>query len=187
MERNSGSQRSFTMRDALILVAAAAIPIWLTRIYLAVVSQLFPMFGRTDRGRLTIACSPMLIPVHLGVLILQVIPPRPHRSRLAQQPGFVAGVALVTMVLLQTAVSAYQWVAVPASYRGPDPSSVWPNKYLQSLSPSEIAPAVILAWVMLGLQGYRWKSADWVESFGRLFGLVWIVAWVGFLILLAYW
>src|SRR5262245_40574634 len=126
-----------------------------------VLPQIFPTWSKGDWRLLVLACSPMLVLTHLGVLALRILPPRPSLRRLARQPGFVAAAALATMVLLQTADAAYKWLAVHATfYRGPDPSSIWFHNYLQAVSPPMVAPTIVVAWVVLGFQQTRLERWD---------------------------
>ena len=110
----------------------------------------------------------------LGLLALSLLPPRPRRQRLARQPGFLAGLAVASVVITQTVQ------AIPSFKPN---GAIWLHNYLMSISGAwRMAPVILLLWFLVALQGPNWRQPGWDELLGRLFGVIWVLAWVFFLV-----
>jgi hypothetical protein len=134
------------------------------------------------------------IAVIASVLTVAVVPlrlrsPRPRLRRAMTQPGILAA----SVVLLVWVISAFGW-SVHLRRHG----MTWSTPgmfgaFWQSKS-AEIAPTVASVWLVLVLQR-RWRPAtDWVDRYGRVLGLVWILVvipwplarWLDLLIVLVF-
>jgi hypothetical protein len=175
------SRRRFTLRDAAILIASMAVGVWLGRIYLLNEQAVFRPMG-VDRGWWSWAQAAwlMLISVQFGLLGLSLLPPRPQLPRLARQLGFLAGVAVASAVALDAVQAGANFKSYTAN--GTYPFAIWlHNELIAISSPHHLAQVILLAWVIVGLQGGWRRSHDWVESSARILGVVWIVAWCAYM------
>jgi hypothetical protein len=183
MRRNEASRRRLTLRDTSILVASIAVGCWLGSSYHVNERHVWPTPGVADSfWSWAQATWLVLMPVQLGLLGLSLLPPRPPMRRLARQPGFVAGIAVACAVasnVLQASANLKQNLA-----RGTNPLPTWIHNNLIGISaPYRLAPVVLLAWVIVGLQGGCRRSRDWVESGSRLLGGIWVTAWCVYMII----
>src|SRR5437867_3861598 len=86
--------RRITLLDLMILVATAAVSVWLLMTYRnATPAELGWRHGR-DFGFWLGAAYQVLLVANLGTLALRFVPPRPPLRRLARWPGFLAGFAV---------------------------------------------------------------------------------------------
>jgi hypothetical protein len=165
-------ERRINLLDIMIVVAAAAVGFWLSQIYMR--------DSRSAPGweRWLGASYLVLLAVTLGLLVPRLLPPRPSIRRLARQPGFLAEIAVLSFVILKSIA----WGIDRLAQRGGPGSfgfDLWLHNFLISISgPFYVGPAVATAWIIGLLQGMRWARPDWLESLGRLVGLLWLVYWV---------
>lgn len=101
-------ERPFTISDAMILVAAAAVGLILVRSYLPGFVRHISTLGRqiADPWGLWVAygwlqgpVACFVIPFMAGLVAMRLLPPRPPRRRLLSQPGFVACVAALASLM----------------------------------------------------------------------------------------
>lgn len=93
--------------------------------------------------------SPLLLGLTGTVLALRMRTPRPRLARLMRQPGAIAGMTVISSLVLSV------------------PSSMGWNI-------SIIAYAVGSSWLIL-LVGGRWQGeAGWIDRSGRLLGVMWL-------------
>ncbi len=177
--------RRFTLLDAMVLIAAIGVGVWMGRLLMMsnpfVTSPATPNLWKIWIG----ASYLVLLGVSLGLAVVRVFPPRPPLRRVARQPGALAMLAVVAIVAVGTVCSAIDWYVF---WEPIGPAHVviynWLYTYLFSIGgPWNVAFAVSLAWIMGGVQGFRWRRADWIEYASRAVGAVWVSAW-GALILL---
>jgi hypothetical protein len=168
--------RKFSLLDAMILVAAAAIWLTLTRhfAFAATKSNFDSIWYLGNYGWIGILrhqIGLLLWVLSLTVIALRLRSPRPSRRRLWSQPGFSACVAAVLGVFLQALETgigrhaqltgwvkwdhfwmAFLWVEWP--YAGPAVAGAW----------------LALAW------SRRWRAEpSMVDRLGRLIGICWLI------------
>ncbi len=184
------AKRSFVLADAIILIAAAAIGFWLARMLIISAAVVIPA-SRNEVWRAWVGASYLFaLGMSLGVAVVRLRPPRPPLRRLARQPGFLAGVAVASIVTLGTGFTILDWFLVWGQM---PPGEAGVSKwllygYLLSIGdPWNVGFAVSLAWIIGGLQGFRWAKPDWVERIGRLLGASWILYWLTLLGLKGLW
>lgn len=171
----------------MIVVAMAAIGIWSSCIYTDVA---FKWFALQHHSYLLVwirVVTQWLLAFNLAILLLRSLPPRPSPRRLARQPGFLAGVAvLVTLIvqLIEAMIRTLMARLIPNPFESPFTFSPWRYAFLGVISDSShYGPAVILAWVIGLLQGFRWGRSDWIERWGRWLGGLWVLGWIALMFL----
>ncbi|WP_406697866.1 hypothetical protein V5E97_03350 [Singulisphaera sp. Ch08] len=173
-------KRSFNSLDALILGVSAAIGVWLARRLLVSDFVAFPVANHDAWSTLIGSSYPVLLVMSIGVVILRFRQPRPSIRRLSRQPGFLASVAILSMTVFGTVLAVIDW----ATFWGNVSLGLtgnWLRTSLISLvGPWNVGFMVLMAWLIGGLQGFRWRD-DWVERAGRLVGGLWIALWMFFL------
>ncbi len=177
MGQRDTTRRRFTLSDTAVLVASTGVGLWLGRSYLFNEQTVFSTMGvaRTWWSWALAACL-VLMPVQIGLLGLSLVAPRPRLRRLARQPGFLAGVAVASTVATNVLQAAANFMPYMAG--GSNRSPAWLHNNMIAISaPYRLAPVILVAWVIVGLQGGWRRSHDWVESSARLLGGVWIIAW----------
>jgi hypothetical protein len=168
-----GHSRRFSLLDAMILVAAVAVWLTLTR-HFATKSNLVSIWDLSSRGWIRILnyqIALLLCVLSLAIIALRLRSPRPSRRRLWSQPGFLACVAAVLGVFLQALekgigrharlnwwggrdgfLMAFLWVEWP--YAGPAVAGAW----------------LALAW------SRRWRAEpSMIDRLGRLIGICWLI------------
>jgi hypothetical protein len=172
--------RRFTLLDAMLLVVAAAFGAWLARLLLISDEIVIAWPTRATWVDWFGASYLVLLGVTLGGAAVRLRPPRPPLRRLARQPGFLAGLAVTANIALGTALTALNWYNtrwIPG--RTAAQALSWLHGYLLSIGgPWNVAFAVSLAWIIGGIQGFRWGQADWVERAGRWLGVLWLLYWL---------
>ncbi len=173
--------RRFTMMDAMILVAATAVALMMVR-------PVFvnSMFGVRIWTRTFAAIGGGLVAWTPTVLLLRLRPPRPTVRRLARQPGFVAGVAVSTILALYALAGGIVVLVRTAKQWGPAPAmpgrlettiaSLWAQETLTLGLAGGLT--VIATWVVLAVGGRCRPSRDWLDILGRVLGILWIVLFV---------
>lgn len=175
-------KRSFTLLDVILLVAGAGIGSWFAR--MLIVSELVvnPAPGRYAWATWIGASNLLMLGISLGIAGVRIRQPRPPIRRLGRQPGFLAEVAVVSIVVLGTGLSVLDRMVFSGQIGDETLVSHLLFGYLISIGgPWNVGFAVILAWVIGGLQGFRCGRADWVEWAGRFLGVLWLVLWLAIL------
>jgi hypothetical protein len=164
--------RRFTLVDGMILVAATAGGLALTRTPLA--EGFWESFlGEPELHLVGVIHAvlllglPLLLMWTFALVVVRLRHPRPRFRRLASQPGFVACVAAASAMTLCTLSMI--------------PLLAWSNAFsyeqisLRSYTP-EAGFAVAGAWLSLAL-GRRWRAEPgWIDRTGRGLGVTWILA-----------
>jgi len=174
-------ERRLTMADLMILVAATAIGIALTR---SVVAAIYTEADRAD-SYLSVGWYKIywrtvsgtgLSVATVTILVLRLRSPRPSLRRLARQPGAMAcAAATLNMVIGLFAAGVFAvLVSVP---RLPVGGFFWTILRLHSF-PYFIpysGQAVAGAWLVL-IVGRTWRAEpSWIDRAGRLLGACWLV------------
>ena len=174
------SQRRFTLLDAMILLAGLALGLMVLRWIDAENDEIILWsFSREAWSKenikqplfvLFLMIPPIVAGLTLALIPIRLLGPRPRLRRLACQPGFMASV---------TAASTLVFVCLPAatvlSVTG---QAVGQDVILESFPflVVIVGLAVVASWMTLML-GRRWRAEpSWIDRFGRIMGLFWIVA-----------
>jgi hypothetical protein len=180
-----------TLLDAILLVGSAAVGMGAFQFARRAWFQgwiLFADHGPPDLNTWTplqviVTCSdivvfliPLVAPWTLLLIMLRMRPPRPSWRRIWRQPGMAACLAALVgwcwsgLGLILALDVGY--VARPRRFIKPEE---WAQKYLADEVFMYVGLAVAAAWLVLFFSG-RWRrSADWIDSMGRLLGVLWIV------------
>ncbi len=191
----AAGKRRLTLLDLIVLIAAAApglmmFPVISRAIDPSYLDRLVELFQTPPRGwnAAALVLRPMailaiLIPVvapwTLAVLVLRLSNPRPSYRRMLRQPGVVACLAAVvgmTWAGFGLAVSMLASSQFRPFYRPSRPGLItWMSKFFLDEAFPPVGLAVAAAWLTLSIAG-RWRrTVDWVDGFGRLLGVYWIV------------
>ena len=172
--------RTFTLLDAMTLVAAVALRIWIGRgRHIEQVAAILWDEGRRGLGRATLVyglvlireLQPAVAVPTLFILGLGLRPPRPGLRRLACQPGFMAGCAAALVIVVRGLIIAAGSRFDPAS--GPPPANLYLHEVLD-YNEADIGFGVAAAWLALAL-GRRWRpDPSWIDRLGFAIGLFWI-------------
>jgi hypothetical protein len=108
-------------------------------------------------------------------LVTRLRGPRPRRRRLVLQPGLVAAVAALSTLAFESALligsasfdGRFRWA-------GPDRISDFVANAIVLLA-HHAGWAVAVSWLTLGLIGHWRPEPSWVDRWGRLLGVTWIV------------
>jgi hypothetical protein len=187
----SAVPRKFTLIDAMVLVAAAAVSLVPIREYVTFVQdrrivESIPRewsvasvwrFGTLAAGML----APLAVSLCLGLWVLRLKRPRPEWRRLFRQPGAVASTATVIesglfvfKVLLSEAYLQRRGLPIE------DLHNLWINRL------PWIGEVVAVAWLVLWLCG-SWRSEpSWIDRAGRVLGVYWIISGVLFHYMMRY-
>ena len=171
-------RRPFAVLDAMILVAATALGFSLTSPDALTDLQqiwrehpetnLFRMFTITSGVR-SLASVWLAWTFALGILRLRR--PRPPLRELADQPGSIVAVVILTMFLLALASNLGE---TALAMIGHDPPDQFPWYRLRPMLMWQILilgpPALIGGWLTLGISG-RWQpESSWIDRMGRVLG-----------------
>lgn len=160
-------RRRVTLADLLLLIAAVGVASALDRAILVgqgLRGSPASMLSVTVTGAcwVALALSIALIPIRLRR-------PRPEWALLRDRPGFVASIAALSGLVLETIND------LPAMSRYPHGVESW---LYSTPFPTNIAPLVAVSWLVLALGG-RWSTGpgpDWVDRAGLALGVLWLVA-----------
>jgi hypothetical protein len=166
--------RRFTVGDAMILVAAAAVGTLAIRGTLPDLSSLESQLNTAPspgmRRFLTLqfglsAVIPYLATLTPAVVIMRLRQPRPSLRRVGRQPGSIA----CTVATVAMAIEALWIASLLARGSGCINASTVFVGYAQ-----QVSFAVVGGWVTLALSG-RWRSEPgWIDRIGRILGVIWI-------------
>lgn len=182
LRRTAPACRRFGLLDAMILVAATAIGLALTRLPFVDTEPWRHLRNSANRD---LAGIPLLAAWTVTVLALRWRSPRPARPRLLRQPGVVALGAATLILGVKAALMACVWVDpgwLPKLRPVPPYLLLkWWEESIRSL-PVQVGPAVAGAWVILWRGGRRRPERGWLDWSGRLIGVAWvalalIIAW----------
>src|SRR5262249_4634363 len=159
--------RRFTLADGMVLVAATAAGLALSRPYVRSLGGALagPGLGVIPRRIWLGAWSPYLMAWSSALAILSLRAPRPSRRHLGRQPGGAACHAPRLVLFLRGLMALYASVST---------MQVFPY-YRFILGTANLpGPAIAAVWLNLAI-GRRWcPEPDWVDRAGRLIGVLWI-------------
>lgn len=175
--------RRFSISDIIILVPAAALGSLILRSYLPGHALQLGYLSRstTDTWGLwrlyAWAHGPgscFVIPMMAAVIVMRLRRPRPRRSRLIGQPGFVACLAVMASLppgLADVATIYHR----PGFQRAGGFEQVW------AVATQWVDTAVLGSWIALALSR-RWRpEPSWIDRMGFALGLYWVLllfAWL---------
>jgi hypothetical protein len=186
--------RRFTLADAMILVAATALGIAISREGQRSVSSIIlfldgigtpdpfarlkPVLSPPARG--IVAWGPVLTCWALALLALRLRRPRPGRRRLFASPGVAACFFAVLLVAFRTAESA--WTS-SLTYDVYGADLVWsslqtpnlPHALQDGSTSATVGFGVAALWIWMAVSG-RWRpEPHWIDRMGRILGVTWLV------------
>ena len=168
------SERPFTILDAMILIAATAAGLGVTRDWaepffmdMLRVYEVPPVSGLVNTAGAVL--TPITFYWTIAAVGIRLRRPRPSLRRLGRQPGLVACLAVILEALIHFFLTRY-WVLFSGKARPGEVSTL-----LMNLSPPHlVAPAVAVAWVVLAVSG-RWRpDPGWIDRLGRSVGFAWL-------------
>jgi hypothetical protein len=182
-------RRRLTLRDLILMVAAAALALGGFQF---AVTHVFP--GWLDYTRwpgwiarpsprvvlymLSDATAPLiaLAGAWTGLLlVLRALPPRPSWRRASRQPG-IAACAAALLAMLWVALAAGVMFAILSLFPAWRYDRLW---FVQNLFAAHVFPLVGLAvaatWLHLVISRRWTRPADWIDRAGRVVGILWIV------------
>lgn len=183
-------RRRVTLFDLMTLVAATAIglslsqPIW-PRNAAGLWVYTWPLVASGVAGyasktwlipvaERTAPFLPCLMAWTAAFLVTRMHGPRPRKRRLVVQPGFVAAVAVLSTLTVESAL-----VIGSAAMDGRFASS--PTRFAEFalngviLLAHHAGCAVFVSWLTLALTGRWCPERSWVDRWGRTLGCAWIV------------
>ena len=164
------SERPFTIVDAMILIAATAVGLGVTRDWtepflmdMLRVYEVPPASGLVNTAEAVL--TPITLYWTIAVVGIRLRRPRPSLRRLGRQPGLVACLAVILATLIHFSLTRY-WVLFSGKARPGEVSTL-----LMNLSPSHlVAPGVAVAWMVLAVSS-RWRpDPGWIDRLGRSVG-----------------
>ena len=139
---------------------------------------LFWRLAVSDTGRWMAKASPVAAAWTVALIVIRMMPPRPSRSRLFRQPGFVACLAVLGTLLLNLPFVGLQLVLAALNLSSKNDPRFYANVAFvaqEILRPDLIGASVVAAWAILGLSG-RWRSEPtWLDRAGVGSGILWVI------------
>jgi hypothetical protein len=176
--------RKCTLFDTMIMVAAAAISLWLSKSHYdqLIRADAYQFAGTLIpwSGRWLLAYSEWLkgwgfcwlVPCSWAFLVIRLRPPRPGLRRLLQQPGMAAIAQVGLFMAITGALCAARKVLLPASG-----TSYYLGYRLEALTVQGGLMA-LSAWLVLALSGRCRRESGWIDHTGTVLGICWIGAWL---------
>jgi hypothetical protein len=186
--------RKFTIVDAMVLVAATAVGLVVSRAFLSE-GLTFPDQWTWDSvGELALALNQLIAPVALAwtlaVCLLRLRGPRPRLRLVFRQPGMVACTAALIVFLLRVlepilAVCVH-YLASPGMFLR---DKEWMGIQLSdvfNLNLLNLGDGVAVAWILLWLGKACRPERSWIDRTGTVLGIYWFFAcnlfWLTFLL-----
>lgn len=180
------SERRFRVTDCLLLIAATAVGLGMSRAILSPEMTLPRVWESASKGLqggwsllflaqltaelMTVSLIPSLGAWTLGCLVLRLMRPRPPWRRCSRQPGGMACLIAMAAVAVSTALSVT--ARGLSSERYDDEAWLGWQIMIGSIA---VGVAIFWCWATLLLSG-RWRSEpSWVDRLGRLLGGLWLV------------
>jgi hypothetical protein len=166
------SNRRFLISDAMILIAATAVGIALTRAVLPGFEAFSSGFGGAPSMRRYFlieyalnAILPPVVSLTIAVLFLRLRQPRPRLRRVFLQPGAAACATATLAFMVAIVLIMSLWAA----------GSTLVHTYNVFVASGQIASYTIMGgWLVLILSG-RWRpDRSWIDRAGIAIGAIWI-------------
>ena len=191
--------RRFLLSDAIVLVAATAVGLFVVRPYYAVTSiDSSPPFAGAPWivgwascvWNCLVLAFPIVMAWTLAIVGLRLRPPRPRWRQLVRQPGFVAGLmaaAVLAVRLIGFATMCARLVGQPQLYvmwvgrtggggahMGLPPGNLYfeLDHFLGTMA--LIGVSVAATWIFLLAAGAWRPERGWIDRTGRALGSFWI-------------
>lgn len=169
--------RRFSIADIMIIIPAAAVGALILRAYLpghAHELRIGAMLGVDPSGSRRLFAwvrgpgSCLVVPLMAAVIVMRLRRPRPRRSRLAGQPGFVACLAVMAAL-----VPGLVWAVTIAHRPGFQQVEGFRGQWGTLLWWADTA--VVGSWLALAI-ARRWRpERSWIDRTGRALGLYWVL------------
>jgi hypothetical protein len=172
-------RRTFTIADAMVLLAALAAGLYFARARFLIGSDLFPRTVESIPDVATTWAVLLLPGLEVGtvaVALLALRQPRPPLRRMTLRPGFTACWAAAVILAIGAAVDLLQ-MGVGTIL------SLWPGGWVPYqdywITPmtghlTKISYTVAVCWLLMAVGG-RWRpEPDWVDRVGRGLGSFWV-------------
>jgi hypothetical protein len=170
------ARRKATILDAMILVAAVAGGLALSRQMFQVYAIEGNWFGRVAEGLVRVsAVLPFLMTLTPAVLLMRLRRPRPRWQRMFRQPGVAACAAAMGPVTLAWARIAY------LDWHPPGPALAfafdwaWGPGTVVWHCGIDAGLWVLAAWLALSLSGRRRTERGGIDRLGRVVGAGWLL------------
>jgi hypothetical protein len=184
-------RRRMSLLDAILIVGSAAVGLGLFELshrtlfkgWIWVADRGFPDIRTWSTLEALVTCSditvfllPVVIPWTFLLIVFRMRSPRPSWRRIWRQPGMAACLVAVfawlwTVVALLLAVNVSHLALARRTITPAD----WAQKYLSDELFMYVGLAVAAVWIVQYMSG-RWRrSADWIDTMGRVVGVLWIV------------
>ncbi|QDV34163.1 hypothetical protein [Tautonia plasticadhaerens] len=176
-EAEAEPRRTFTLLDAMILVAAIAPGFALSRII--VDQQGSPIVAdhpaRTALNAATFGISvatPVALTLTPALLLLRLRRPRPPRRRLWHTQGAL-NIAALSAVTPITGVALWALLALGVPFAS-DPFDFEVIETVLLLLPMTLAPTAIAVSICGRLLGVHGRPPDWLDRLGQRWGWFWV-------------
>jgi len=173
--------RKFTLFDAMVLIAATAIPLLPLRLFLAAYSGVSSgsYLGQVvELGLVANALlCPMAISLSVALWVLRLRQPRPGLPRVFRQPGMAACTA--TLVFLSVFLTS-TLISLFLSYFAGVVNSTHMFMHFNFVVWLLIVPlclvgiSVLAVWIVLWSIGAWRPEPSWIDRAGRVLGIYWV-------------
>lgn len=178
------SCRKLTLLDVMVLVAAAAISIYLSKLHH---EDLTARNAYDWRGNLAAWTRPWLlsyaewvkgwafcwlVPLSWAFLAIRIRQPRPCLRRLLQQPGMAALALTGLLMIFIGALYVTRRILLPPS------PAYWFLGYRLNRLAEQGGLMAASAWILLALSRRCRREPGWIDWLGTLLGTCWIASWL---------
>jgi hypothetical protein len=178
------SCRKLTLLDAMVMVAAAAISIYLSKLHH---EDLIGANAYEWRGNLARWSGPWLlayagwvkgwtvcwlVPLSWAFLVIRLRQPRPRLRRLLEQPGMAALTLAGLLMALIGALYVGRRILLPRS------PTYWYVGYRLNGLTEQGGLTVASAWILLALSRRCRPEPGWIDWLGTLLGTCWVASWL---------
>ena len=156
------------MLVAALLVALLLVRQWLSALVESGVSPNPPVGDEW-----CVLASLFLAPWTAGLIVIELLPPRPRLRVLGRRPGFSGCFAALLALMMGF------WDAMQDSFYGRSHFVPYPVVVAAAVSPYRAFLSVASVWAILAMSG-RWRpKPSWTDRTGRLLVTAWLMnAWV---------
>lgn len=162
--------RSFTVRDAMILVAATAVGVFGYRINYSILAEMdigpWGLFGKVRSWEYLY--GPGLTALSAALVVVRLLSPRPSRVALFRRMGFVAScvaLALTTRCFADNLL--FGWLV------GPDDE---PLMFEWRAAIQEASVGILVTWSVLVLADCLWAGRGWIDRALEAVAILWVLS-----------